>query len=83
MTGFTLDSTEDMWPHQVKLTLPNCCVFPSVRVVLSVTSILGFIMYMYMDFQINGRHTVFFPYTYYTCIKRNLYDTDYIYSNNE
>ena len=50
MTGYTLDSTEGRWPQQVKFTLPGHIFkhfgFPSVRVVLSVTFIPGFVMYI-------------------------------------
>ena len=50
MTGYTLDSTAGARPQQVKFTLPGHLFthlgFPSVRVVLSITFILGFIMIM-------------------------------------
>ena len=37
LTGYALDSKAGAWSHQVQLTLPgHNCVFPSVRVILSV-----------------------------------------------
>ena len=48
VTGYVLDSTAGEWPQQVKFTLPRHLFtnlsFPSVRVVLSVTFIHGFVM---------------------------------------
>ena len=50
MTGYTFDTTAGAWPQQVKFTRPRHIFtyldFPSVRVVLSVIFILGFVMIM-------------------------------------
>ena len=48
MTGYTLDYTAGAWSHQISLLFPctysHTWVFPSVRVVLSVTFVHGFVM---------------------------------------
>ena len=48
MTGYALDSTAGARPQQVKFTLPGHLFThfgsASVRVVLSITFILGFVM---------------------------------------
>ena len=52
ITGYecTLDYTAAAWPHQVKFlfsgTYSRTWVFPSVRVVLSVAFISGFVIIM-------------------------------------
>ena len=60
MTGYALDSTTGAWPHQESLLSLGTCshtyVFPSVRVVLSVTFIPGFVVIMDKRYLINGWH---------------------------
>ena len=50
VTGYALDSTAGAWPQQMKFTLPRHIFtqlgFPSVRVVLNMTFIPGFVMIM-------------------------------------
>ena len=51
MTRYILDSTAGAWSHNVKFTLPvypgtHTWVFPSVRVVLNVTFVPGFVMFV-------------------------------------
>ena len=51
LTGYSLDYTAGAWPQPRKYTLASdlftyTWVFPSIRVVLSVTFILSLVMYM-------------------------------------
>ena len=50
ITGYTLDSTADLWPQKVKFTLPGLIFtylgFPECP---SVTFIPGFVMLMVLD----------------------------------
>ena len=51
MTGYNLGSTASAWPHQENFTLPGHLFRPgfsrlSVRVILSVIFISGFVVFM-------------------------------------